>query len=528
MNFKTTVVLIVLLAVAGIVLMFTRDHGADEKISTDKKQKVMDVAASDVKRIAITSADGKKLAMEKAGTEWRMTQPVSATAQPFEVDGLIRAITDLESRGEITADSKSTGLANPRYTIELATSDGKDRTLLVGEKTAVGDNLYVSRKDNNQTQVVAADLLEKLEQQPSSYRDPKLLDLTTTGITRLEIARPEGKIVLARTGADWNIIEPSQMPAEKTDVDDILMGLTGLRATEFVSENGADAAAYQLDRPRITATLSTTQPAHGFVTTAPTTATSQPAPVVIKFGGYDDIMKKNVMVMTSESPVIAKVPASALDSLNKKPIELRDRKVMDLDSAQVSSIKISSDIAATTRPTSRPASKSDVTLRRRKQAPATAPTTKPAATTRSATTQASTQPATQAATQPVSRWELASGDAAKAADDSKVDSLLTQLHPLRAQKCLEKAPTTQPTANYVLKVTTQAAGGAPPVEHELKLVDPGNSQPLIGTYNGLAFEVERSLLDRFSGDFLPGAKPAASGLPGAEDRDGQIPQSIGP
>jgi len=46
------------------------------------------------------------------------------------------------------------------------------------------------------------------------------------------------------------------------------------------------------------------------------------------------------------------------------------------------------------------------------------------------------------------------------------------------------------------------ASGGQQGSHEVKLVDPGNTKPLLGTYNDLAFEADRSLVDRLSGDFL--------------------------
>src|SRR5439155_11309419 len=135
--------------------------------------------------------------------------------------------------------------------------------------------------------------------------------------------------------------------------------------------------------------------------------------------------------------------------------------------------------AATTRPTSRPASKKDVTITRHKEPPVLvlAAATKPATT--QATTQAVTRPSTTqavASTQPASKWEVTS----KPADDSKVDQLLTELHPLRVRKYLEKAPTTQPSATYVIKLDAQGPGGAAVVHHELKLIDPGNSGDVTG------------------------------------------------
>ena len=137
MNFKTTVVLIVLLAVAVGALFLTREKGGDaEKIAQDKKQKLFDVAANDVKNVVITAADGKKMSLERAGAgKWRMTEPVNAAAEAFEVDNLVRAVTELESRGQVTADTanaEATGLAKPRYVVVMSTADGKTHTLNVG------------------------------------------------------------------------------------------------------------------------------------------------------------------------------------------------------------------------------------------------------------------------------------------------------------------------------------------------------------------------------------------------------------
>src|SRR5687768_8009804 len=162
MNFKTTIVLVALLAVAGLVALLSRDKGGDDAQQTiQSQQKVLDVEPGDVTKLTITSADNKKLVLERSGTAWRLSEPVAAAAESFEVDSLLRSITGLESTSIIT-DATATGLDKPRYTVDLTTADGKTQTLLVGDKTAVGDSLYVARKDKSQTLVVAASLLENL------------------------------------------------------------------------------------------------------------------------------------------------------------------------------------------------------------------------------------------------------------------------------------------------------------------------------------------------------------------------------
>ncbi|MEA2734142.1 MAG: hypothetical protein QOE14_593, partial [Humisphaera sp.] len=93
----------------------------------------------------------------------------------------------------------------------------------------------------------------------------------------------------------------------------------------------------------------------------------------------------------------------------------------------------------------------------------------------------------------------------------------------------ESAPTTQPTGTYGIKVTTVAPGGAQ-ASHEVKLVDPGNTKPLLATYNDLAFEADRSLVDRLSGDFLKGSAPPppARGPGNPENDPDAAPFPVGP
>src|SRR2546422_7326782 len=93
---------------------------------------------------------------------------------------------------------------------------------------------------------------------------------------------------------------------------------------------------------------------------------TQPQGLTIKFGRYDSMLKKNVMAMTSASPAIAKVQATILETLGKRPLDLRDKRALTIDPAQVSHVSIVSDLAATTQPTSRPASKTEVEIIRRK------------------------------------------------------------------------------------------------------------------------------------------------------------------
>ena len=532
MNFKTTIVLIVLLAVAGLALFFTRDRRGGDADSTEtatagEGKRLVAAESEDVTKLSVTRTGEDPLTLEKVDGTWRMTRPVSAAVDTFAVDSLVRAITDLRSRGtvELTDENAgSTGVREPSYLVEVTGTDGKATKIAVGARQAVGDNLYVAVDGNTEeAHVVPASVWEQLEKPASEYRRDELVDVSSTAVNQVEVTRPEGRLVLHKVNNDWQVIEPTKMPAERTEVDDLIFAVTGLRAGEFVSENAAEASQYQLDKPTVTVTLDTAAPA-----TQPATApaaTTQSTATTVKFGRYTDVLRQNVYATASNAPSIVTVPASSLDAFKVKPIELRDRRVLDVDPEQVSRIAIRADLAATTQPTTRPASQRDVAIERRKAAPATqvAAATQPAttqATTGPATTPSTTQASTQPSTAPApTKWQLASTTQPSTdAGDAKVDSLLTSLHPLRATRYLEAAPTTQPTSTYTITLTTVAPGGAS-AEHVIKISDRGWSEPPVGEYNGLVFEVDRSLLTRLEGDFAPG---------GTADPDAPMPTELPP
>jgi hypothetical protein len=62
-----------------------------------------------------------------------------------------------------------------------------------------------------------------------------------------------------------------------------------------------------------------------------------------------------------------------MDSFNKKPLDLRDRRVLDIDATQVSKLTVLTDTPSTTQPTTKAASKNELVLERKKQSLALGP-----------------------------------------------------------------------------------------------------------------------------------------------------------
>src|SRR5688500_13228196 len=206
MNFKTTLVLLVLLVLAGVAVLFTRGRGDGENATTTADaasgRKLIDINREDVIKVAVTPSVGDKFTLEKTGGKWQLTERVNAPAEPFEVDNLISAVTNVRSRGSVGSDASSsaTGLDQPTYRVELTGAGGKTQTLSVGQKSAVGDNLYVSVGDAKQAEVVDASLYEQLEKPVSEFRRKQLVDVPASEVKQVTVAKSDGKLVLEKQG----------------------------------------------------------------------------------------------------------------------------------------------------------------------------------------------------------------------------------------------------------------------------------------------------------------------------------------
>lgn len=491
MNFKTTIVLLVLLAAAAVYLgvhRFAGKNAAEETPAANPNQ-LITAKSDDITKVAITQLDGKHIVLVKSGKDWRLTEPLDAKADTFAVDELLRQITSLQSRGELKPDQKAAvGLDNPKMSVEI-TAGGKTTKLSVGEENKIGDSLYVLVDDKSNPQIVATSIYDQLNKPATDYRSKKLTDLafeTSSEVKQLAITQGDKTLKLEKHGSEWEIVEPKKMPADSSAVGSLLTSLTDLNATDFVSDPSAPAT-YGLTEPTVSVWYSTAAP-----TTAPAT---KPAGHEVAFGRFATIERNQVFASADGGP-IATVSTTSEDSFKKTALDLRDKKIVDIDPAHVTGLTLAINRAATTQPTTKPSEQVEYTISRRKENRTLGPALP---TTQAATTGPASKPAV-AATQPESKWVLESGGSGNA-NDADVDALLSALHPLNATKFLEKSPTTQPVANYTLTVHVGPANGHGPEDYTLKFTNIGGTENVTGTYEDLNFETERSILEKLDANF---------------------------
>lgn len=478
MNFRTTLLLIVVLAAVGLVAFFTRDTQTRSlEVTNDEPQRLLDVRAADVNRISISAAGEKPIVLSRDGVQWSIEQPVKSPAELSEVSRLVTDLTSLQTRGKLTAEqasSEGTGLSSPSATIELGAMDGNTVQLDFGQRTAAGDNLYVRRKGESGGWIIDGQIAAQLDRPVSAWRRKRLFDVSMSQVRKITIESPSRSFEVSRAALDapWAIGGPTTMPADKREVADLLNAIASASAEEFVSETVEASQRRRIDPPQLTVTLNTAAP-----TTQPTAALD-PAERKLIVGGYTDVTRKSVYAKSSDSPALVTLRAASLDALRKSPLDLRDREVLKIDAQNVKSIRIEKPSPPSTQPTTQPSLDEIIELA---HMPTTMPTTMPA------TTQAAAVPP---------KWQVTkTGGQIASANVGAMQSLFAAISPIRAIRYLEPGPTTQPSARLTLTLDT----GVGAVEISFQSTDDGRTW--IGEYNGLRFEAEPGLIEALQADF---------------------------
>jgi hypothetical protein len=535
MNFRTTLVLLVLLIVAAVAFFLVRtgeqpaNPPEQDKTTLTEGPKLFDIPPLDVNRLTITAADGSKTTLAKDKGKWRLQEPIKVPADNMTVDTFLETLLAWRSKGQFDPSTNSqSGLDKPAYKVEVGTTGGKTVQFDVGRKSSIGDTLYIKLGGATKAEIVPSELNDKFGRPINEWRDKKVVSTLASDILQIGIDRGDTKLAMEKKGPEWVLTSPIQAPAETSEITALTSAITSLEASEFVKADAPAVKLAMLDQPKVTVSFSvvppSTQPA-----TAPATMPVN-GTVILSIGGYDNALKEKAYARLSDSPQVFKIPASKLKEFEKTALDLRDRKVLDADPEKVSEVSITIDRPSTTQPTTKPAEQVQLRITRRKEnlalgpilaAPllptlpaATQPSTGP--TTNPSDASASTQPATQPATQPVaeklSKWVIDSENGV-AADEDQVTTLLSQLHPLKTTKYLDKLPTTQPSPSYLLNVKTIGAGGADTASYELRITSMGAEGKPIAQYKDLTFEVDRPLIESLEGDFKTRKPPAVTPPP---------------
>ena len=319
---KTIVVIALLVIVGGYALYL--GHQPASNATT----KLFKVESKDIEKIELR-APGRDLVIERGkGDDWNIVKPIHAEADRIAAQSMADAIASLDITStieEAPTDLAPFGLANPAVVVSVTTQDKRVLPgIMVGKDTPVGSSSYIKTTDKPAIMLVNNSFPAQVNKTVDDLRSRALIGLKPDDIGKLVLDRSSaGTIELERDGDKWNIVKPTRYLADSAAVQQLLDGITNARVSDFIDDEPSDLGKYGLTNPSLKVEL------YG---------KSGNAEQSLVFGYKQPQADKSAIYARrgegSDQPVCS-VPDSLFTAMNKSFDDLRDKTVISFDQSNV-------------------------------------------------------------------------------------------------------------------------------------------------------------------------------------------------
>ncbi|HJO02432.1 MAG TPA: DUF4340 domain-containing protein [Acidobacteriota bacterium] len=234
-----------------------------------RNKQVVALPRERVRTLAVQQPGSPPIHIERAGADWKITEPRQLDADSSVVSRLLSALEDLRAEGFASASSSAVGTetvvtvglsANgdegspAAETIEIRTGGTRSIVPLSeagNEEVEEVEATYVRTSLADTVYLVPTDDTSNLNVDLFELRVKTLVEFTQADLDEIHIETTSGSHALSKTGDDWSLADGGSI--EASDVSDLLWDLNYLRmegvTTEW-SDAAPDLAPYGLASPR--------------------------------------------------------------------------------------------------------------------------------------------------------------------------------------------------------------------------------------------------------------------------------------
>jgi hypothetical protein len=316
--------LILLVVIALPVGWFAyRDYRRPAGDDGPKKDKVFTVESDKIDEISLKSESGDRTRLQKTGTEWKIASAPDAKPDASEVSGLTSNLSSLELErvvDENPSDLKEYGLAQPRIEVAFK-SGGQEHTLLIGQKTPPGTDLYAKRADDKKVFLIPSHLESTFNKTTFELRDKAVMKVDRDKLDALEFTAGDRSSRFVRPAGEWQIAAPVQARADFSAIEGLVSRLSGLQMKSIVDAPDADSQKYGFDKPAATVKFG-----------------SGSSQATLVLGGK--AAEGTIYARDQSRPAVFTVESNVLDELKKDPSEYRQKDLFDARSFNATRIEI--------------------------------------------------------------------------------------------------------------------------------------------------------------------------------------------
>ncbi len=188
-----------------------------------------------VRGIDLACAGSRVTLGREASGAWRITEPLIAEADPRRVHDVVAALQGVKIRkaiAETAADLPAFGLDPAACTVRVDLGTATPAiSLRVGRSSPVGNGRYASADDDR---VVLTDgsVYGVVSQGAEALREKRLFPVDPETITRIDLTRPDGRLVVASAGGTWRVEAPRSDLASAAACTSLARAIASIELTD--------------------------------------------------------------------------------------------------------------------------------------------------------------------------------------------------------------------------------------------------------------------------------------------------------
>jgi hypothetical protein len=322
MSSRNTIIVLILLIIIGGYALYQNHQPPPET-----NPKVYHLDAKDIQKIDLRSPD-RDIVLERGnGADWKIVKPLVAKAEAITIDSIATQIADLAVTD--TADKNPSnlapfGLAVPAVVVTVTTKDGKTLPAIqVGKQTPIGSSVFIKTADKPAILLVVSSFAAAVNKHVDDLRSNALFTFKPEDAHKIAIQHGGQTVELTRSGDKWSFTKPKPYAADGAAVATFLQALSGSQITQFLDDDPSDLTKYGLASPSLTIALAK--------------AADQPGETV-RFGfKLPDAHSNAVYARSGNDPhdPVYSVANTVLTGADKGFDDLRDKTVIIFDPATV-------------------------------------------------------------------------------------------------------------------------------------------------------------------------------------------------
>jgi hypothetical protein len=209
-----------------------------------------------VTSLQVIPAGSLEIRADRANHSWLLVKPIAYPAQPAAIEGLLAALQTLAPATRISASelhehrtaSADLGFDSPQVSLVLEAGEQRWQ-LLVGNKTAPGDQVFVRVVGMDGAFVTDADWLKFIPRTASDWRSTALVAADASTCDVIVLTNSTKIIELRRDATNhlWRMVRPLKARADSDRITDALQHLQAAGVSQFVTDDAkADLTAFGL------------------------------------------------------------------------------------------------------------------------------------------------------------------------------------------------------------------------------------------------------------------------------------------